>query len=98
MQLKFKPNSQSRLSIVLLASLLVFAARLQALDIGHDAAGRVIWSSQPNGQTTTFGYDTNGNIKSIVSITPAYDALDRVTSSPIVRAIPSATTMTVATT
>lgn len=46
----------------------------QARNIGYDAAGRVIWSIQPSGQTTTFDYDANGNIESIASVTPAEDA------------------------
>lgn len=46
---------------------------LMARNIGYDAAGRVVWSIQPGGQTTTFSYDANGNIESIASITPAED-------------------------
>ena len=44
-----------------------------ARDIRYDAAGRVAWSIQPSGQTTTFKYDANGNIEAIASITPAED-------------------------
>lgn len=45
----------------------------QARSIGYDAAGRVAWTIQPGGQTTTFGYDANGNLESIVSITLGED-------------------------
>lgn len=46
---------------------------LSARSIGYDAAGRVVWTIQPSGQSTTFTYDANGNIESIASITPSED-------------------------
>lgn len=46
---------------------------LVARNVGYDSAGRVIWSSQPSGKTTTFSYDANGNIENITSVTPAED-------------------------
>jgi len=55
-------------------ALLLCAPHSQAMNIGYDAAGRVIWSIQPNGHTTAFDYDSNGNIASIASVTPAEDA------------------------
>lgn len=58
---------------ILFGSLLLFAANLYAADIRYDAAGRVVSSIQPIGQTTIFSYDANGNIESIASITPAED-------------------------
>lgn len=52
----------------------IFTIPLQAANLGYDAAGRVVWSIQPGGQTTTFSYDANGNINAIASITPGEDS------------------------
>ncbi len=69
-------NSKSYLYLteIVLVSLLLFTSDSHAQNIGYDAAGRVIWTIQPSGQTTTFGYDANGNIESIASMTPAEDS------------------------
>ena len=74
MHMNWNPNLHLRISGILLGSLLLSAANLHATDIGYDAAGRVVSSIQPDGQTTTFGYDANGNIELIASITPAEDS------------------------
>ncbi|WP_158279870.1 RHS repeat domain-containing protein [Coraliomargarita sinensis] len=64
---------KSFLFVKLGAILLLCSLSLLARHVGYDAAGRVIWSIQPSGQTTSFSYDANGNIESITSITPAED-------------------------
>ena len=74
MHMNWYPDLHLRMSGMLLGSLLLSAANLHATDIGYDAAGRVISSIQPDGQTTTFRYDANGNIEAIASITPAEDS------------------------
>lgn len=39
----------------------------------YDAAGRLIWSTQPSGAATAFGYDPAGNILSVAVVTPGRD-------------------------
>ncbi|NBB81709.1 MAG: hypothetical protein GVY36_20090 [Verrucomicrobia bacterium] len=54
--------------------LILGIAGLEGRSIGYDAAGRVVWTIQPNGQTTTFSYDGNGNLEAIGSVVPGADA------------------------
>ena len=72
--MNWNPNLHSFIFGILIGSLLLSTANLRAIDIGYDAAGRVVSSIQPGGQTTAFDYDSAGNIESIVSITPAEDS------------------------
>ena len=71
--MKHTPALNACLPIILIGILLLYTTDLLALNVGYDAAGRVVWSIQPSGQTTVFSYDANSNIESITSITPAAD-------------------------
>ena len=48
-------------------------APLSARSISYDPAGRVQWSIQPEGQTTSYSYDANGNLLSLASLTSGED-------------------------
>jgi hypothetical protein len=58
----------------ILIILVAVAVSSDARSVGYDAVGRVIWTVQPSGQTTTFDYDANGNVELIGSITPSVDS------------------------
>ena len=39
----------------------------------YDAAGRLIWSAQPSGASTSIGYDPAGNVTSVLAVAPGQD-------------------------
>jgi YD repeat-containing protein len=55
-------------------TLLTLPQGINARSIGYDAAGRVRWFIQPEGQTTFYSYDANGNLLMIASMTSGEDS------------------------
>ncbi len=56
-----------------LGLLLLLPGVAAALSHRYDAAGRLMWSVQPGGQATHFGYDAAGNITGITVVAPSQD-------------------------
>lgn len=40
----------------------------------YDAIGRLVWSTQANGHSTTYAYDNNGNLEAVGSVSPGTDS------------------------
>lgn len=40
----------------------------------YDAIGRLVWSTRPDGHSTTYAYDDNGNLTAVGSVSPGTDS------------------------
>ena len=47
---------------------------VQANQYSYDAAGRLVWATQSNGDSTSYGYDPNGNLESVLSVSAGSDS------------------------
>ncbi len=61
-------------SFLVVCVLVGFATFTVAQDHAYDAAGRLVWSSQPSGASTSITYDPAGNILAIASVSAGTDS------------------------
>jgi YD repeat-containing protein len=74
MFVKFKKTRYMLFQVITLGlSLSIFSAILSAESRVYDAIGRLICSTQPQGQSTTFSYDQTGNLTAVASLSPGTD-------------------------